>query len=250
MADNKVSRWDLARQAGKCFSCKNPAVNGSGYCELHLDKRRQYMAKRRKVCCPCCGGKIEISGHCKLCWDKILSSRYALRTEKKLRGECLSCDKPAVIGRVHCELCASKLCKQRAKLRQERINAGFCVKCGNKQSGKSGMCSKCYAKEVSFRCFDSNKYFQELIDLMHSQKNTCPYTGLKIELGDNASLDHKTPVSRGGENSLDNMQWVYLDRKMDINRMKWDLTDQEFREAISVVFNNIITSLTEDISCQ
>ncbi len=53
--------------------------------------------------------------------------------------------------------------------------------------------------------------------------------------GVNASLDHKIPTSRGGNNDLPNLQWV----DMQINFVKNALTHDEFVEfcvAIAIKF--------------
>jgi hypothetical protein len=44
---------------------------------------------------------------------------------------------------------------------------------------------------------------------MVKQDYTCPYTGIRLVLGQNATLDHIIPKSKGGTNTLDNLQWVH-----------------------------------------
>jgi hypothetical protein len=43
-------------------------------------------------------------------------------------------------------------------------------------------------------------------------------------VGQNASLDHKLPISRGGENEPGNIRWVDI----SVNSMKNDKTHEEF----------------------
>jgi 5-methylcytosine-specific restriction endonuclease McrA len=43
-------------------------------------------------------------------------------------------------------------------------------------------------------------------------------------IGINASVDHRTPKSKGGSNELDNLQWVDI----RINKMKGDMTHEKF----------------------
>lgn len=49
----------------------------------------------------------------------------------------------------------------------------------------------------------------------------CPYCGDPVK-----EIDHKQPLSKGGEHSLENLQMLCL----DCNRSKHDMTDEEFRE--------------------
>jgi hypothetical protein len=63
----------------------------------------------------------------------------------------------------------------------------------------------------------------ELMRLLKQQDYRCALTGEKLT-PNTAELDHKTPKSKGGEDTLDNLQW--LDRT--VNRMKGRLTTEEF----------------------
>lgn len=63
----------------------------------------------------------------------------------------------------------------------------------------------------------------ELMRLLKQQEYRCALTGEKLT-PDTAQLDHKTPKSKGGGDTLDNLQW--LDRT--VNRMKGSMTTEEF----------------------
>jgi len=56
----------------------------------------------------------------------------------------------------------------------------------------------------------------------YNQRGRCAYTGKK--LGRTAQVDHKTPISRGGDNSASNLHWVTA----DANWVKRDRTHKEF----------------------
>jgi len=58
--------------------------------------------------------------------------------------------------------------------------------------------------------------------LWHKQRGRCAYTGKRLDR--TANLDHKTPISRGGDNSLDNLQWTTA----QANSVKGAMTHQEF----------------------
>lgn len=62
-----------------------------------------------------------------------------------------------------------------------------------------------------------------LVAMVESQQHRCALSGIKIE-PDNANLDHKTPLSRGGTDELENLQW--LDK--EVNRAKGAMTNEEF----------------------
>jgi CRISPR/Cas system Type II protein with McrA/HNH and RuvC-like nuclease domain len=58
------------------------------------------------------------------------------------------------------------------------------------------------------------------------QRGICPYTGEKLIVGKNCSLDHILPRSRFPDlaEDLHNVEWV----SEAANHMKWDLTKDEF----------------------
>ena len=55
---------------------------------------------------------------------------------------------------------------------------------------------------------DDWKGLAELRRILEEQDCRCAYTGKKLVIGDNASLDHKIPVSRGGAKEPGNIHWV------------------------------------------
>jgi 5-methylcytosine-specific restriction enzyme A len=71
------------------------------------------------------------------------------------------------------------------------------------------------------------KKFKKLKKLrqLAAQQNTCYYCNCQLDLS-SATWDHKTPISRGGTNDLDNL--VIACEQCNFN--KDDLTEQEFKE--------------------
>ena len=63
-----------------------------------------------------------------------------------------------------------------------------------------------------------------LKDILDQQHGICPYTGQQLVIGENASVDHILPRSRGGSNDPDNLQWVVT----QVNLMKHKLNHEEF----------------------
>jgi 5-methylcytosine-specific restriction endonuclease McrA len=81
------------------------------------------------------------------------------------------------------------------------------------------------------RWLGSASLWPQLDDLLQNQNGLCAYTGTPLVLGHNASLDHKIPRSRGGEDRIENVQWV----TWDVNRSKTDMTHEEFVAMCHVV---------------
>ena len=63
----------------------------------------------------------------------------------------------------------------------------------------------------------------KLMALIESQSYKCALTGQELT-PETSHLDHKIPLSRGGDNSLGNLQWVHK----DVNKAKGDMTNNEF----------------------
>lgn len=66
---------------------------------------------------------------------------------------------------------------------------------------------------------------QELFALIELQEYRCQLSGVKLEPS-TASLDHKIPVSCGGSDSIENLQWV----SNEVNRAKGSMDQKAFIE--------------------
>jgi hypothetical protein len=70
---------------------------------------------------------------------------------------------------------------------------------------------------------------REMHEILKKQKFCCALTGERLlydDYTDNARCDHKTPVSRGGVSTGDNLQWVTA----AVNAAKGKMTNDEFVE--------------------
>lgn len=233
--ENKKQLVNYRRENNLCTTCGNPTNGTSSMCDFHLEKKRLYAYEFRRKKCPVCGGKIEIAGHCKICWDNKKTNNKNLRKIKKENGICYTCSNSIVEGHSHCESCLDKIRIRTQEKRQERIEKKLCRRCGkNSICHMSTRCKICFLKELSYSHFGNRQFCDFLQKIFDEQNGVCPYTGFKLDLGVNASLDHKIPTSRGGTNDFNNLQWVYMNGFFDVNRMKMDMTDEEFREAINI----------------
>lgn len=63
----------------------------------------------------------------------------------------------------------------------------------------------------------------DLENLVESQEYRCALCGEPLD-PQTAALDHKTPVTRGGQHCIENVQWV----TKAVNRAKNTMTNEEF----------------------
>jgi 5-methylcytosine-specific restriction endonuclease McrA len=79
--------------------------------------------------------------------------------------------------------------------------------------------------------------WKELEDLWIKQDGICPYTGSKLILGVDASLDHILPSSRFPEHrhDINNVEWVHY----RVNEMKKDWTKEEFLQFMRGILANV-----------
>lgn len=162
---------------------------------------------------------------------------------KNINGDCLR--------RGHTKTCGCSYGRNltqdrihRRRKRQERCDnlnrQGLCVVCGKRDAvagDKLRLCDICWIKSTLQRSTGSRKNWKTLRDALVSQKH-CPYSGVELIIGKNASIDHKIPVSRGGTHDVNNLQWIDL----HINYMKRDMTDDEFRAVIRLLYCNLENS--------
>ncbi len=123
--------------------------------------------------------------------------------------------------------------QRRARLKDSK----HCGACG-KQERLIGItrCHTCSLKDFSFKHLGSKQRWAELDDLLRKQRNRCYYSGLKIYVGKNASIDHIRPSSRHPDRATNIRNLVWTDKT--VNRMKTDFSFQEFIKTCKRILEN------------
>ena len=190
--------------------------------------------------CAKCGFRDALPGRksCSFC----RSGWYKLRSGRRKDGLCIRCGlllEPDELlrGNSRCGACRARDSSTLRKKRSKWSQQGLCMRCGTsddvtRQSAR--YCESCYLRNVSRSHFRSHSMAVPLLDVFRKQGGICPYTGRKLTLGINTSLDHILPKARGGANDIGNMQWVYL----PINYMKHELPEAEFLTLVAEIFRH------------
>jgi hypothetical protein len=219
----------------KCKSCSKKAVAGKNYCQYHIEynskraKERYRKLKESGRCLTCPNPAKDGSLLCENCRGKKLDNY----SENKNKGLCTQCGEKNDTNHVKCSKCHNRWADNTRKQREHRLKNGLCSYCDEPRI------SSCYCKEHLLkdlaRTHLKNRNGFDKLDKLFENQNICPYSGKKLVLGVNTSIDHKIPKSKGGENKIENLQWVYR----PVNTMKQDFMEEEFFELIKTIYKNI-----------
>jgi len=161
---------------------------------------------------------------------------------KRMRlGLCRCCGRPRDTAHTTCSACAARAAPRRRINARNRISSGTCLRCGVPATAGQ-CCEKHWVYVIANNALRHCKLWKEALALLELQDRKCAYSGEPLIAGVNASLDHKTPRSRGGADTLENLQWV----TKQINRMKTDMTDEEFRTMCRLIAAKPIASSYRD----
>jgi hypothetical protein len=207
--------------AGLCTHCRKPNDRNTHCCAACTERRNRQRINRQQAAraarqCVACGQPWSGPTHtCSAC----KAERHAAWEQRKLSALCLHCGKPKDSTRLACAACRVKAQATARERRASYAAAGVCVQCGQPKTGPGLLCDKHAARSLG----DVTRW-RELAALLAAQGGVCAYTGEPLLLGGNASLDHKTPSSRGGDNAIGNVHWV----TWEVNRAKVNMTHDEF----------------------
>ena len=125
--------------------------------------------------------------------------------------------------------------KYYAKLAR-RVSQGKCRRsklCNNPLAGTTPYCLQHWCDLIKNNNHGkSHSPFEfNLKELWEEQKGKCGILGIPLIPGRTASLDHIVPLSRGGTNTRDNLQFIHI----ALNCMKQDHTPEEFNTLLKQI---------------
>lgn len=164
--------------------------------------------------------------------EQTTTAYYAKR---KQDGVCIYCKGQRDSEYLRCQSCRDKLAARRKTVTDKLRSEGRCP-CGadaTTSHKNDKLCMPCWFRKVAKGRTRNECSWEMLQKLLLEQNGCCTYSREKLVPGVNASLDHKIPVSRGGRNTIDNLQWV----TQRINSMKSDMTHEEFVSLCAIIAN-------------
>jgi hypothetical protein len=133
----------------------------------------------------------------------------------------------------YCRDCQNQINKKSKEQRLERKRRGQCRQCNVKRMKTSSYCLYHYMKKIATKTTHDTSIGPALYKKYLDQHKQCYYTGLPIELGVNASIDHVHCQSRHGfwKSDIRNMVWT----TKKLNSAKTDLDLGEFLRICELV---------------
>lgn len=148
---------------------------------------------------------------------------------------CLACGRNPLVSTNLCDPCLAYRREKKRRETKERLAAGLCMKCG--QTNKlphNSKCEVCFFKELSNQHFSSVADHEALRKLFHKNGGRCAYSNQPLTLGLNATVDHITPVAKGGSLGIENIQFLHA----TVNQMKWSFTEEEFLYFVKAIHDH------------
>jgi hypothetical protein len=227
----------------KCHICGNKSEKSRcKSCRKKENEKQKYIYNERlsKNLCPKCGDKpAEGNKCCKKCVVYIVEKDKRVRLKRFNNNLCVLCgQRPPDEGFKCCRACVD-IRRKTTELRHSRLkDLGLCTLCGKNKSLENIIwCSDCHLKNCSLNNLGSKTFYKDLLQILEKQKYICPYTGDKIIIGTNDSIDHILPSGKFPElkREIKNLQWV----SRDVNKMKWDHTEEEFKILIKKIHDHL-----------
>lgn len=160
---------------------------------------------------------------CKVCRQNYERNRRHL---KHLQGLCVNSSCQGIVdGSMFCNACKAHR-KQTALLKKAK---GVCKQCNEKVHIEGNMnCIYHIVYGTLSQAMKRKPHKNEVTEMLNKFNNNpfCCYTGMPINIGENAELDHKNPLSTHPQDkeNLDNLQWV----SKIANRSKSYMTHAEY----------------------
>ena len=248
-------RKQARRAQNLCRACAQnppePNLDVCGTCRLKANAKAAaaWHAKQATDTCSQCGSPTD-GGYCVSCREAARDYYHRAVAAKHqglvATGTCPRCkQRPSADGVQRCAECREQHREASLTWGRKRTTSrrrqGKCVYCGQQpyMSGhaehKMPHCETCYLSRMAQNYLGDSARASELLAVLEQQNYRCAYTGEVMELGVNASLEHRFPVSRFPERACDisNMEWVLW----KVNEMKRDRTPDEFLDDIRTILN-------------
>jgi len=192
------------------------------------------MRKNPKKQCefPGCLELAKIKGLCGRCYRRLYYRKA--REERRKAGMCTIC---GCTNDTEHKICSK--CKKEKKISRKSLNEyshenNLCAVCGktavitgtlmHHKTRKRLLCEKHYFATMATTATGYGKNGPMLKELFEEQRGLCAYTGEKLTLGLNASVDHFVPKVAGGSSEKENLRWVLW----SINKMKFKYSYEKF----------------------
>ncbi len=213
------------RKRGFCRDCGSDSA-GRYRCSSCSTKEQARRTDRKKQgFCHNCGG-LALGKHVCAACAKAARDRKSAR---HLAGLCYSCENPRQSSKSECLACQTKREARRPKDR----GVGCCRDCHVRDLPlHGGRCEMCYFKNASVRHFGSTSQWEKLKARFEAQGRRCAYSGVDLELGRNASLDHIVAKFKGGSNAIENLHWVAL----ACNEIKGTRSEEDFLRVVEAIY--------------
>lgn len=229
-----------------CIKCGRSHSGVTSHCAACLSRKRKHTNSRRARflatgMCGDCGRQRDVPNKksCSSCLESLRRRNNQHRIAYRSTGKCISCGKTA--DGKYCAPCKVKAVDSNRRRQQALIRDGKCIKCAKPVDVARGQsCKMCILKATAHTWLGTAKRAPELRALLEAQDYKCPYTGRNLEIGRNATIDHKVPRSRGGTDDIGNLQWV----DWQVNKAKTDMTHDEFITLCRLVADRAANSVT------
>lgn len=130
--------------------------------------------------------------------------------------------------------------KKYQKKLDQRIKQGKCRRSSTCKAPLAGETRYCLNHWLALLKNNNHGKLKEnkelsLLDIWTEQKGRCKITGIKLIPGNTASLDHIVPISKGGTNKRENLQFIHI----ALNCMKQDKTEEEFKTLLKLLLPSL-----------
>lgn len=195
--------------------------------KIRLKNEKLYKFHKDQGLCTNCGKNqvFENLTQCEDCKD----SGKILRKKRVQKGLCIRCSEPKIKGKVLCQDCLNEDYEKRKRKKE----AGICHSCGKSAIKNRSRCTECFIKSMAKQAGTTAEILK---DIWNKQNGICAYSGRKLIIGTNTSVDHKMPKSKGGNNENSNLQFVHI----KINVAKHSLLESDFFQLIKDCHDHII----------